>query len=73
MLEMLPTGPVWPALMWATSRWVDVARETAGGSGVVALVLRKGSEMAKYWNWSYWCVVSFHLVWVYWRKSLISL
>ena len=23
MLEMLPTGPVWPALMWATSRWVD--------------------------------------------------
>ena len=46
MLEMLPTGPVWPALMWATSRWVDAARETAGGSGVVALVLRKGSEMA---------------------------
>ena len=46
MLEMLPTGPVWPALMWATSRWVDVALETAGGSGVVALVLRKGSEMA---------------------------
>ena len=50
MLAMLPTGPVWPALMWATSRWVEVARETAGGSGVVAFVLRKGSEMALYWK-----------------------
>ena len=39
MLATLPTGPVWPALMRATSRWVEVARETAGGSGVVALVL----------------------------------
>ena len=73
MLAMLPTGPVWPALMWATSRWVEVARETAGGSGAVALLLRKGSEMALYWNWSYWRVVSFHLAWVYCRKSVMSL
>ena len=50
MFVMLPTGPVWPALMCATSLWVEVARETGGGVGWVALVWRKGSEMAWYWN-----------------------
>ena len=50
MLVMLPTGPVWQALMCATSLSVEVARETGGGEGWVALVLRYGSDMALYWN-----------------------
>ena len=40
MLVMLPTGPVWPALMWATSLSVEVARETGGGDVLEALVFR---------------------------------
>ena len=64
MLVMLPTGPVWLALMWTSSGEVDVARAAGGGNRRLAFCARQGMEMQWNWKMSWLLVASFHLMWV---------
>ena len=52
LLLMLPTGPVWLALMWTSSGEVEVARVAGGGKRRCAFCDKEGMEMQLKWKMS---------------------